>query len=323
MSQDTSSLITIGIVASVALFSVCLFGSSRISWNGHIYGTLPHLTKAWNRCALSTTVGFSMANFFMDVHYVLTQPYASLGLWTVSAFLLTAPAIFFFLTSGFLHKYVTLGVPRMTSAAHRFAARMRAKTWCELAFGQPDSFPLVCLWFIYCAVRGVTLPLIVLAVAVYIVLKPFLCMFLLFLAINIKLAVFPSLMSHLLKFSLEEDVVSMPDDPEEAIFRLNLSFLSEIAMESIPQLVIKVANLLLLGVAITPTALVSIVASAFVIFSNTYHIGFWIARHGWRKGLRVPMFPLSDAQQEKLKWARQQFISGTTLHWWGISLIQN
>ena len=313
LSPETSSLVTFGIVGSVSLLSVCLFCSSRITWKGRVYGTLPYLTRAWNRAMLSATVGSSMADFFLDVHYVTTQPYASLGLWAVSAFLLLAPAVFFFLTSGFLHKYCTLGVPRMTSVAYRFAGRMREQTWREFAFGQPDSLLYLCLWLVYSAARGVILPLVVLIAAVYMVLKPFLCMFLLFLAINIKLAVFPSLMSHLLKFSLEEDVVSRPDDPGEAVFRLNLSFLSEVAMEAMPQLLIKVANHFLLGDAITPTATVSILFSAVIILSSTYRFGFWIARYGWRKGLRVPMTPLSDAQQEQLKLARRQYLSASTL----------
>lgn len=313
LPAEAASSATVGIVVFVTLVSLWLFCSSRISWRGRVYGTHKQLTKLSARASLSFTVGCSMADFFTDVLYVATQPYFSLRLWAVSAFLLVAPAVFFFFTSGFLYKYATLGVPRMVSAAQRFAERIRDSTSQPRGFGVPDSLPLMCLWLGYSAIRWSGLLLLALAVAIYMIFKPFLCMFLLFVAINVKLAVFPSLMSRLLKFSLEDDVVSRAGDEAEDIFRLNLSFLSELAVESTPQLAVLVANTLLLDQAITSTALLSIIFSGLVVATHSYRFGFWIAKYGWRKGLHVPLYPLADAQLQRLSMLRRQCLSSNSL----------
>ena len=325
--QVPENIATGGLVGLAGLLSIVFFVSSRLTWGDRVMGTHPYLSKTAARMSLCFTVGCSLGDVFTDILYVSVHPYASFQLWFGACAVLAAPAVVFSLGSGLLRQLIARGIPRMVVAATRFIPKERR------ALDDQETQ--------YCLLRGVCLPFSALVAVVYLLfIKPLLCVVMLFLAANLKLVVFPRLMSRLIDFVLhelpeEEASVqtapfgitpnsSMPGaskyvsttissiDETEDVFRLNLVFLSALFFGSIPQLGITLANTRLLAQSsaadgYSVLALVSIGFSVLVIVLHVSRMGIWCSRYRWRMDLRMPMYPLKDTQLHRLQLIRNLY----------------
>ena len=276
-------------------------------------------------------MGCSLGDFFTDVLYVAVHPYASVQLWVAACTVLVLPALVFSLGSGLLFQVIGRGIPRMIVAATRFGPKeMRA-----LKKGGVSSL-----------VRGACLPVSTVAAVLFLVLiKPVLCLVLLFLAVNLKLVVFTRLMSRLIDFVLHElpeeeasvqtapfgispnsnsqvkhiSSTSSSIDETEDVFRLNLAFLSAMVFGTMPQLGITISNTYYLGQSSAASgypeaasgppvlALVSMFFSVLVIFLHGGRMVYWRNRYGWRMDLRMIMYPLKDTHLQRLQLIRNLY----------------
>lgn len=307
-----------------------LLGTSR-----GLKGTHPFLSKTSARLSLCFTVGCSLGDFFTDVLYVAVHPYASFQLWVAACTVLVLPALVFSLGSGLLFQVIGRGIPRMIVAATRFGPKeMRA-----LKKGG-----------VRCLVRGACLPVSTVAAVLFLVLiKPVLCLVLLFLAVNLKLVVFTRLMSRLIDFVLHElpeeeasvqtapfgispgsqvkyiSSTSSSMDETEDVFRLNLAFLSAMVFGTMPQLGITITNTYFLGQSSAASgfpeaadgppvlALVSMFFSVLVIFLHGGRMVCWANMYGWRMDLRMIMYPLKDTHLQRLQLIRNLYQASHSL----------
>ena len=309
-------------------------------------GTHPFLSKTLARLSLCFTVGCSLGDFFTDVLYVTVHPYASFQLWVAACTVLVLPALVFALGSGLLPQIIGRGIPRMIVAATRFVPKERRALDNEVC-------PLLCPRHTTCClVRGACLPVSAVAAVLYLVLiKPVLCLVLLFLAVNLKLVVFPRLMSRLIDFVLHElpeeeasvqtapfgiapnsgsqvkyiSSTSSSIDETEDVFRLNLAFLSAMVFGSMPQLGITIANTFLLGQSsaasgfpeaasgVPVLALVSMFFSVLVIVLHGGRMAYWSSKYGWRMDLRMIMYPLKDTHLHRLQLIRNLYKASNSL----------
>ena len=309
-------------------------------------GSHPFLSKTLARLSLCFTVGCSLGDFFTDVLYVAVHPYASFQLWVAACAVLVLPALVFSLGSGLLGQIIGRGIPRMIVAATRFVPKERRALDNEVC-------PLLCPRHMTCClVRGACLPVsAVVAVLFLVLIKPVLCLVLLFLAVNLKLVVFPRLMSRLIDFVLHElpeeeasvqtapfgitpnsstqvkyiSSTSSSIDETEDVFRLNLAFLSAMVFGSMPQLGITIANTFYLGQSsaasgfpeaasgVPVLALVSMFFSVLVIVLHGGRMAYWASRYGWRMDLRMIMYPLRDTHLHRLQLIRNLYKASNSL----------
>ena len=329
---------TAGLVGFVGLLTIVFIFTSRIVIGDRITGTHPSLSTYWARFSLWLTAGCYLADFLTDVFYVGTQPFASFVLWVAACCALAAPSVVFLLWSGLLRHTVSHGIPRMLKAARTHIPRQWRRLW------ESADARLLCL------------PLTGLVVVLYLLLKPVLCLVLLVLVVNLKLVIFPELMSRLVDYVGHErpeanDAVMIdiaPNNPSPAssdgsdaqprtptkpkvvrspsasldeadnVFRLNLAFLSAAFFRSMPQLGITLANNISLeqssaGAGFSVLALVSIGFSALVTLLQLYRITEWRSRYGWRMDLRMPVYPVSDSQVQRLTLVANLYKSSTAL----------
>ena len=292
-------------------------------------------------------VGCSLGDVFTDVLYVTVHPYASFQLWVAACVVLALPTIVFSLGSGLLFQVIGQGVPRMIVAATRFVPKERRAMDKEVC-------PLLCPKHTNCCLlRGACLPVSAVAAVLYLVLiKPVLCVVLLFLTPNLKLVVFPRLMSKLIDYLLHElpeeeasvqvgimgvspgmsspsrrisSSASSSIDETEDVFRLNLAFLSAAVFGSMPQLGIMIANTYYLGQssaasgfpeAVSGFPVLAAVSIFFSVLVTILHVGrmvYWINRYGWRMDLRMIMYPLKDTQVHRLQLVRNLYKASNSL----------
>ena len=276
-------------------------------------------------------MGCSLGDFFTDVLYVAVHPYASVQLWVAACTVLVLPALVFSLGSGLLFQVIGRGIPRMIVAATRFG---------------PKEVRALKKGGVSCLVRGACLPVSTVAAVLFLVLiKPVLCLVLLFLAVNLKLVVFTRLMSRLIDFVLHElpeeeasvqtapfgispnsnsqvkhiSSTSSSMDETEDVFRLNLAFLSAMVFGTMPQLGITISNTYYLGQSSAASgypeaasgppvlALVSMFFSVLVIFLHGGRMVYWRNRYGWRMDLRMIMYPLKDTHLQRLQLIRNLY----------------
>lgn len=200
-------------VASILIVILCALYGAAFTYDAANRDS--DALEGWQAARIGIILFLTTSDILLDCVYVFTEPYASEGLRTVAKLFIAAPSVCFFFGTGAHQPLVQL--PWGSYAWHTVKTIRGRKAWgtdknggeipfrIGLAYGsfsewdQPLSIAVYTIYFMI--LRPILSSLLFFAVYLYVfILRPLFCIVLLFFASNLRLAVYPSVMEHIVAF---------------------------------------------------------------------------------------------------------------------------